>query len=226
MTVPASARTDPRPDLTRHAYQRIAADLRAQIRAGRWLPGALLPSRRRLAQEYGVELGTLQQAISGLLADGTLKALPRQGTVVGPAACASILPVPAPPPSRPPWASSPDSIPSRPARAFSTTTGSGWSCRHWNGPSRGRAGPRGCSIGMEAAQRFRPERPWLRCAKPARKSWPSCCCTMTPPPSRTPSPPGARTEGRSSFSPPVRPIGPCPTSSTTRSRPGIRPPST
>ncbi len=85
MTLPHKLQ-DPRLDLTRYVYQRIAADLRAQIRAGRWLPGALLPSRRTLADEYGVELGTLQQAVSGLLADGTLKALPRQGTVVGLAA--------------------------------------------------------------------------------------------------------------------------------------------
>ena len=93
--MPSRPGTGPPPDLARHAYQRIAADLREQIHAGRWLPGALLPSRRMLAQEYGVELGTLQQAISGLLADGTLRALPRQGTVVGPAD------VREPPPRRP-----------------------------------------------------------------------------------------------------------------------------
>lgn len=82
-----------------YAYQRIAQDLRNQIRAGRWLPGALLPSRRTLAQEYGVELGTLQQAIAGLLSDGTLRALPRQGTVVGTGVgMTAVLPPPHPRP--------------------------------------------------------------------------------------------------------------------------------
>ena len=66
----------------RPAYQEIEDDLRQRIQSGGWPVGTLLPSRRVLAERYGVNLGTLQSAISALLADGTLRANPRQGTVV------------------------------------------------------------------------------------------------------------------------------------------------
>lgn len=64
------------------AYQRIEDDIREQIRSGSWALGATLPSRRDLARQYGVQLPTLQRAVSALLADGTLVATARQGTMV------------------------------------------------------------------------------------------------------------------------------------------------
>lgn len=63
-------------------YQRIAEDLRAEVRAGRWQAGSALPSRRELARDYGVDVGTLQRAIRGLVADGILEASARRGTTV------------------------------------------------------------------------------------------------------------------------------------------------
>ncbi|MDR3709385.1 MAG: GntR family transcriptional regulator [Capsulimonadaceae bacterium] len=68
--------------LTQPVYQRIEADLRERIAQGAWLTGAALPSRSSLAKEYGVGLATLERAIAPLLADGTLRAIPGQNTVV------------------------------------------------------------------------------------------------------------------------------------------------
>jgi len=75
--------------LTIPAYRRIEDDLRSRIAAGQWLQGAVLPSRRELATEYGVDLNTLQRAISALVDDGTLQASPRRGTIVARGAKAS-----------------------------------------------------------------------------------------------------------------------------------------
>lgn len=68
--------------LTAPAYQRIEEDLRTRIREREWGVGTMLPSRSRLAKDYGVNLTTLQRGISALLADGTLRADPRRGTFV------------------------------------------------------------------------------------------------------------------------------------------------
>ncbi len=64
------------------AYQRIEADLRARIDAGGWQTGAMFSSRRELAQEYRVDLTTIQRAIAPMLADGTLRATGGRGTYV------------------------------------------------------------------------------------------------------------------------------------------------
>jgi len=64
------------------AYWRIANDLRTRIHSGGWSEGTMLPSRKNLAREYGVALRTMERAISGLLADGTLRADEGRGTFV------------------------------------------------------------------------------------------------------------------------------------------------
>ncbi|HEY3328659.1 MAG TPA: substrate-binding domain-containing protein [Capsulimonadaceae bacterium] len=64
------------------AFRRIEADLRARIDDGRWSAGHLIPSRRTLAKEYGVDLLTLQRAIATLVDDGLLRAEDRRGTFV------------------------------------------------------------------------------------------------------------------------------------------------
>lgn len=66
--------------------QQVEAALRERIRGGAWSPGTLLPSRRDLAAEYGIDLNTLQRAIAPLLADGTLQADGGRGTFVAAAA--------------------------------------------------------------------------------------------------------------------------------------------
>jgi DNA-binding LacI/PurR family transcriptional regulator/DNA-binding transcriptional regulator YhcF (GntR family) len=63
-------------------YKRLEADLRARLARGEWTAGSMLPGRRELALEYGVEVATLQRAIGALLKDGTLRADQRRGTFV------------------------------------------------------------------------------------------------------------------------------------------------
>jgi len=64
------------------AYWRIEQDLRSIIAKGRWPAGTLLPSRQSLAREYKVGISTIQQAVSNLLADGTLRAEDGRGTFI------------------------------------------------------------------------------------------------------------------------------------------------
>lgn len=63
-------------------YKRIEQDIREKIQQGYWPTGALLPSRARLAKEYGVGLVTLEHAIEPLLLDGTLRGENGRGTFV------------------------------------------------------------------------------------------------------------------------------------------------
>ena len=78
-----SALIEPPPkDNDRHVYARIAADITEQIRSGELKPGTLLPGRRELSKQYGVALGTTQQAVGMLVAAGLLVADNRRGTYV------------------------------------------------------------------------------------------------------------------------------------------------
>lgn len=70
-------------------YHRIEEDLRSRVKAGYWPVGAMLPSRKNLAKEYGVDERTIQRAIAGLLSDGTLRADGGRGTFVTDAAARS-----------------------------------------------------------------------------------------------------------------------------------------
>jgi len=63
-------------------YRVIEQDLRDRIRNGAWSSGAMLPSRKALAKEYGVDMRTIQHAIGDLLSDGTLTAELGRGTFV------------------------------------------------------------------------------------------------------------------------------------------------
>ncbi|BDI32023.1 LacI family transcriptional regulator [Capsulimonas corticalis] len=63
-------------------YRVIEQNLRDRIQSGHWPPGAMLPSRKALAQEYDVDMRTIQRAVSGLLADGALNAHGGRGTFV------------------------------------------------------------------------------------------------------------------------------------------------
>ncbi|BDI32025.1 hypothetical protein CCAX7_40760 [Capsulimonas corticalis] len=73
-------------------YRRIEEDLRGRIASGEWMAGAMIPSRKDLAAEYGVDLGTIQRAVAGLLSDGALRADGGRGTFVAMSAGASRLP--------------------------------------------------------------------------------------------------------------------------------------
>jgi DNA-binding LacI/PurR family transcriptional regulator/DNA-binding transcriptional regulator YhcF (GntR family) len=62
--------------------RQIEDHLRGLIAGGHWAVGEQLPSRLRLAQQYRVDVTTLQRAIVPLVADGTLRADRGGGTYV------------------------------------------------------------------------------------------------------------------------------------------------
>lgn len=63
-------------------YLAIYRDLRARIDRGELAPGAQLASQRALANEYGVTLMTLRQAIDALADEGLVTAARGRGTFV------------------------------------------------------------------------------------------------------------------------------------------------
>ncbi|WP_233616191.1 GntR family transcriptional regulator [Actinomadura harenae] len=73
--------TEERPPV-RPVYQRIAADLRAQIRNGVLAPGAVLPSERELCEHYGCVRFTVRQALAELEADDLVEAKQGRGRFV------------------------------------------------------------------------------------------------------------------------------------------------
>ncbi|RFU36658.1 GntR family transcriptional regulator [Actinomadura logoneensis] len=66
----------------RPVYQRIAADLRAQISAGVLAPGATLPSERDLCERYGCVRFTVRQALAALEADDLVGPVQGKGRFV------------------------------------------------------------------------------------------------------------------------------------------------
>ncbi|WP_018684864.1 TetR/AcrR family transcriptional regulator C-terminal domain-containing protein [Actinokineospora enzanensis] len=63
-------------------YLQVVADLRRRIEAGEFAPGDRVPSTRQLTRDWGVALATASKALRVLIEDGTLRAVPRVGTVV------------------------------------------------------------------------------------------------------------------------------------------------
>ncbi|MDR3706677.1 MAG: GntR family transcriptional regulator [Capsulimonadaceae bacterium] len=60
----------------------VAADLRKRISERHYAPGAPLPARRILAQDYNVAIDTIQHAVGKLVAEGYLRAENGRGTFV------------------------------------------------------------------------------------------------------------------------------------------------
>jgi GntR family transcriptional regulator len=63
-------------------WRHIAADLRAKIMNGRWLPGDRLPTIPQLQQQYGVARNTVRNAINHLVDEGLLYTLTGSGIYV------------------------------------------------------------------------------------------------------------------------------------------------
>ncbi|WP_432846987.1 TetR/AcrR family transcriptional regulator C-terminal domain-containing protein [Amycolatopsis sp. CA-161197] len=63
-------------------YLEIAAELRRRIADGELVPGAKVPSTRRIAVEWGVATATAAKALATLGQEGLVRAEPRSGTVV------------------------------------------------------------------------------------------------------------------------------------------------
>lgn len=59
-------------------YLRIHSNLRGRITSGQWRPGSPLPSQRELADEFGVSIMTLRQALQLLTDEGLIE--PRHGS--------------------------------------------------------------------------------------------------------------------------------------------------
>lgn len=63
-------------------YRELAAVLRSAITEGQFPPGATLPKQGELAEQYGVNVKTVRQAVGLLEAEGLVTAIRRRGTVV------------------------------------------------------------------------------------------------------------------------------------------------
>lgn len=63
-------------------YLAVADVLRARILAGEWKIGERLPSRARLAEEYGVGRNVVQRSVDRLIVDGLLEGRAGSGTYV------------------------------------------------------------------------------------------------------------------------------------------------
>lgn len=63
-------------------YLQVADQLRARIKSGEWAVGAKLPSRARLAAEYGVGQNVCQRAMERLIIEGLLEGRAGSGTYV------------------------------------------------------------------------------------------------------------------------------------------------
>jgi GntR family transcriptional regulator len=71
----------PRP-IAQTLHEQIKRLLIDRIEAGEWPPGTYLPSETRLAQDYGVSVGTLRTALRALSEDGILIRQQGKGTAV------------------------------------------------------------------------------------------------------------------------------------------------
>lgn len=64
------------------AYQTVRQRLRADLDAGRWKPGDMLPTEAELARHFGLSVGTIRQAVLELVREGLLTRRPGSGTFV------------------------------------------------------------------------------------------------------------------------------------------------
>ena len=62
-------------------HEHLANDLKKRIVSGDWAAG-IMPSRKEIAEEYGISLGTVQLAVGSLLDSGILRAESRKGTFI------------------------------------------------------------------------------------------------------------------------------------------------
>jgi len=63
-------------------HQQLRDLMLGRIESGEWSPGTFLPSETRLAEEYGVAVGTLRKALLDMAAEGLVQRRQGKGTVV------------------------------------------------------------------------------------------------------------------------------------------------
>ena len=63
-------------------YYKIQTALQKRIESGDWVPGDTLPPESKMAEDFGVSLGTIRKAILNLVAEGFLFRVQGKGTIV------------------------------------------------------------------------------------------------------------------------------------------------
>ena len=63
-------------------YRDLQKELRKRIHQGHWRKGAMIPSRRALADEFQVSIPTVQKAVADMVAEGLLRVNAKRGTYV------------------------------------------------------------------------------------------------------------------------------------------------
>lgn len=63
-------------------YLQVIALIRAQIESGELVPGAMVPSDRQIAEQYGISRATSQKVLTALKAEGIVETIPGVGTRV------------------------------------------------------------------------------------------------------------------------------------------------
>ncbi len=63
-------------------HYQLQQEIRRGIECGQWAPGSVIPPERKLAEEYGVSLGTVRTAILNLVSEGLLYRIQGKGTMV------------------------------------------------------------------------------------------------------------------------------------------------
>lgn len=71
----------PRP-VSQPLHRQLRDLMMARIEAGEWSPGTYLPPETRLAEEYGVAVGTLRKALLDMASEGVVVRRQGKGTVV------------------------------------------------------------------------------------------------------------------------------------------------
>jgi GntR family transcriptional regulator len=66
----------------RPMHYQLQQEIRRGIECGQWAPGSVIPPERKLAEEYGVSLGTVRTAILNLVSEGLLYRIQGKGTMV------------------------------------------------------------------------------------------------------------------------------------------------
>lgn len=63
-------------------YRAVSAALRERIDSGEWLPGEQIPSVRKIAEVYGVSIGTARRALVVLREAGLIEVTPSWGAFI------------------------------------------------------------------------------------------------------------------------------------------------
>ena len=79
----------------RSLHQRIGRDVEAKIRSGAWPPGFRIPFEHELTAQYGCARGTVNKAVSALVATGLIERRRRAGSFVArPRVQSAVLEIP------------------------------------------------------------------------------------------------------------------------------------